>query len=411
MTSRMSSDKVQDKDAQAVRLAALLFCAIVFLPSTVRAQGNIHVGQLRVHPFLVVSETFSDNIYFTPSDRVRDSFMTYTPGVDMDFAFGEHRAEAHYAAAATRYRASENENTTDHNARGLVNFMFGRLFEANFTSMFTKGHEGRAESATGFVQTFRNIKAASSATYHLANRSRVQFDLGKSSWDFIQKESQFRNHDEDLVSAYFFYRFMPKTSVFAEIDRKKSSYEFSNSNGSLFGQYDNLDNFQTSSQVGITWESTEKSKGTIKGGFVKKDFEAASFSDYRGSTASVDVRHEFSSYANLILVGKREVNETRIAGTRYFITTGGYGEFSFRVLTKLAVIARGAFGKDDFSDPSTTANENRLDRTTMKGVGLKYEMHDWLAFEGGYSNRVRQSNFPANDYKEQAFTISASALF
>jgi hypothetical protein len=245
----------------------------------------------------------------------------------------------------------------------------------------------------------------------LANRSKLQLDLGKSTWDFIQKESEFRNHDADLVSAYFFYRFMPKTSAFVEFDRKRSLYEFSNGNGSLLGQYDNLDSVQLSRQAGITWNINDRSKGTIKGGLLKKDFEAASFKDYRGSTASIDVTHEFSSYADLFLIGKRVINEAHVAGTSYFITTGVYGEFSFRVLTKFTVITRGSVGKDDFSDPIPPATETRRDRTTMKGIGLKYAMHDWLALEGAFSNRVRQSNVPVNDYKEQSYTISASALF
>ena len=409
MIFRTTIDKRKELCSFVLYLVVLFFGFPVLSPSPAHAEGNIHAGRLRIHPFLSVSETFSDNIYFTSTEQQRDSFVTYTPGVRLEFPFGEHIAEAQYFAVANRYRVNEGENTTDHTASGLVNFKFGRLFEAGLSDVFLKGHEPRSSSATGFVETFRTNAASASAIYHLANRSRIEFDFGKTVWDFLQ--SPFRNRDEDLLSAYLYYRFLPKTSAFVEFDRKKAAYEFSNRNGSLTGKYSDLDNMQDSGQVGITWEISAKSKGTIKGGVVKKSFDSGLLQDYSGSTGSIDIKHEFSSYASLLIVGQRSVNEAKVEGTRYFVTTGALGELSFHVLTKLAVIGRGSYGKDEFSNLLPGNAVIREDRTWTSGGGLKFSIRDWLEIEGDYTHRKRNSNIPANDYNEHSYTLSANAAF
>ena len=378
-------------------VSILCLCFVIFSPDLVSAQGNIHIGQLRIHPFFSVTDTFSDNIYFTSTDAKRDSYVTYMPGIKLELPRGQHKAEVQYYSLATRYKTFQGEDTTDHTAKGMVNLKLGRLFEARFSDAFVKGHEGRSASATGFVQTFRNNTASASLIYQLMNRSKVEFGFSRSTWDFIQSESEFRNRDENLFSGYLYYRFLPKTSAFIEIDQKKIEYEFSTL----------LDNIVNTHQFGLTWEISENSRGTIKGGLLKKDFESPLLQDYSGSTGSIDFQHRFSRYASLTVLGERTINETKLQNTRYFITTGAYGEFTFRVFSKLAATARGSYGKDEFSDPVPP----REDRTRMGGAALKYSIRDWLEIEGGYSNRKRTSNFPGNDYIEHSYTVSTSAIF
>ncbi len=377
----------------------LVLCLLQIAPEAARAEGNIHIGQIKVHPFLTVSETFSDNIYFTSMQQVRDSFMTYMPGVKLQYPFGQHYAEAQYFAVAQRYRDNPGEDTTNHNANALVNFKFGHLFEAKLTDSFVKGHEGRAESATGFIQTYRTNSAAAAVTYHLANRSKVEFDFGKTTWDYIQRESQFRNRDENLVTSYIYYRFLPKTSAFIELDRKKAEFEFAST----------LNNETTALQTGLVWEISENSQGMIKGGFLHKDFVSPTLNDYRGSTATVDVKHGFSKYANLVITGKRAVNEASVAGTRYFITTGGYGEFTFMIVSKLKGIGRASYARDEYSDIIPGDTVIREDRTEMVGAGLRYSVRDSIYLEGAYRHLKRSSNIPINDYDEHAFTMLINA--
>ena len=262
--------------------------------------------------------------------------------------------------------------------------------------MFLKGHEARSASATGFIETFRSNVASVGASYQLADRSKLEFVYAKSFWAFL--ESPFRDRDEDLFSAYLYYRFLPKTSAFLEFDRKNVTFD----DRSL-----GLDNRVNSGQLGLTWEMSEKSKGTIKGGRLEKDFESGSLQDFRGWTGSIDFNHEFSDYTSLRLLAERTVNETKLLGSRYYITRGGYGEFSFRLIRHVSAVLRGSYGVDAFSDAIPPDTVVRQDRTLLEGIGLRYTIRDRLIFDAGYDRRVRRSNIPVNGYNEHSYTISA----
>lgn len=383
------------------RLWSIIACLLFITPVAAQAEeGNIHIGQLRIHPFASVSETFSDNIYYTLTNEKRDAIITYTPGIKLDLPVGRQLVEAEYYAVSSRYRTYRGEDTTDHHASGLMDFKIGSPFELKLSDVFTKGHEPRSSSATGFIEVFRNNIATASASYQLPGRSKVQFDAGKSTWDFMQ--SAFRDRDEKFGAGYLYYRFLPKTSVFVEFDRRKVVFE----DATL-----NLDSIVDSELAGLTWEITERSKGTIKAGRVQKDFESPVYTDFRGWTSSIDLRHAFSEDTSLMISGQRTVNETNVLGTAFFVTTGGYGEFTQRLFRKLAIVARGSYGKDVFSNPLPPDTIIREDKTATAGGGLKFDLWDWFALGADFTYRSRESNIPANDYREHEYIISASAAF
>ncbi len=398
----------QDSRRQTIRrlrnvlIPAVTVIGILFMTVAAPAEeeARLHLGQLQIHPFVTASDTFSDNIYFTSTDEKRDSIITYTPGIKLDLPMGRQLFEAQYYAVANRYRTYKGENTTDHNASGLLDLKIGSPFELKLSDVFTKGHEPRSSSATGFIEVFRNNVGTASVAYQLPGRTKVQIDAGKSTWEFVQ--SPFRDRDENFYAGYLYYRFLPKTSVFLEYDHKKVTFKDSSLD---------LDNTVTSGQIGITWEITEKSKGTIKGGHLEKDFDSPVYPDFKGWTGSIDLRHAFTEDTSLMIVGQRAVNETNVLGTSYFITTGAYGAFTLGIVGRLALVGHGSYGKDTFSNPIPPDTTTREDKTTTAGGGLRYIFWDWLEISADYNHRVRKSNIPINDYREHEYIASASIAF
>ncbi len=396
----ISSAENTGRSILLARLCVLVFTYMMFVvPAAVSAEeGNLHIGQLRIHPLFSVSEAFSDNVYYTSTQEKSDSIITYMPGIKLLLPVGRQRAEAQYYAAFNRYNTYKGEDTTDHNASSLLEFKIGSRFGLNLSNVFVKGHEPRSSSATGFTETFRNYAGKISAVYQLAGRSKVEFDIQKKTWDFLQ--SPFRNRNEDLYAGYIYYRFLPKTSAFFEFDREKVVFD----DVSL-----DLDNTVGSELTGLTWDITENSKGTIKAGYLQKDFESPLRRDFRGWISSVDVRHAFSDYTSLTIIGQRTVNEANVLGTHYFITNGAYAEFTHYLLRKLSATARGSYGVDRYPDAIPPDTTPRKDKTAMGGGGLRYYLRDWLDIGVDYNYRSRHSNIPINDYREHEYLVSISA--
>ncbi len=381
----------------------IFFCAcfIALGERIAQAEGNIHISKLRIHPFVSVSVTESDNIYSTPtaSASESDTITTYSPGVKLQLPFGKHQAEAQYYATINRYKVQSGEDTENSTAAGTIDFSAGNPFGLKLSDTFVKGHESRGSSATGFIEKFRSNAATISTFFHLGSRSKIQIDHGRVWWDY--ETSTFRNRDESLSSGFFYYRVLPKTSTFVEVGSKKVTYE-----NSLM----DLDSTSLNGLLGFTWEITEKSQSTIKGGLERKEFESQSHRAFRGSVGVIDLHHEFSEYTTVTLIGRRAVNETSLVGSRYILTTGAFGEIAHRFGIRVEGALRGSYGIDEFSDPIFPDLVARKDDTIMTGGGIKYIFKEMLQLGFDYAEQRRTSNFSDNNYEVRTYMVSFSMV-
>lgn len=380
-----------------IQIFFVCMLALCIAPVVAGAEGNIHVGQLKINPYVSVNEEYSDNVFYTSSEERNDAITTTTPGVKLQYPFRMHQADLEYYSVLTRYHRYTSENTTDDHTKGNVNLKFGSLVSLNLSDTNVTGHEPRSASSTGFIERYKTNTAAASAIYQLTDLSKIQVDYAKSLWRF--QTSGFRNRDEELVSGYFYYRLLSKTSAFIEYDRKNVVFSQSTPD---------LDNTADSILAGITWEITARSKGTVKVGTIKKNFTSDAQGDFRGWVGYADVHHDFTDNTSIMLNGQRTVNETNLPGNRYFITTGAYAELTHRFLRRLSGVVRGSYGQDEYSDPVPPDTTVRIDRTLLEGFGLKYAMKDWLEFAVDYNRRERRSNLPVNDYNEHSYIATAN---
>ena len=387
------------KRLQIFKLVSLFLFLLLFLsiPEFAVAEGNLTIGTLELHPYLTLKETYSDNINFTATDEKHDYITTIIPGMRLKFPFRSHQLDLEYNAVLNEYKKYDEENTTDHNANALLDFEFGRQLGLKLTEAYASAHEPRNVSTTGSNEKYKTNAAGISATYQMADMSKVQLDYTRSSWNF--ETSRFRDRDEDLIAAYIYYRFLPRTSVFLEYDYKNVNFE-------TISESDDLDNKVNSGFLGLTWEIAENSKGTIKGGYLWKNFDSQSGTDFETWTASIDLDHRFTDYTSIRLIGQRLVNESNLQSTRYFVTTGAYAEFTHRFIDDLAAIVRGSYGKDKFSDTVSPETRARKDTTYVAGIGLKYFIQNWLAVAVDYNHTVRNSNIAANDYTENSYIFT-----
>lgn len=369
--------------------------AALFVPIVAMAEGNLHAGPLEFHPYVSAREAYSNNVYATPDSKRRDWYTATTLGLKLDLPFREHKAEVGYNAVLTRYAQYDAENTTDHNAHGLLDFKIGSLIGLKLTEAYSKGHEPRGASSTGFIERYKTTDAAASLTYQLVDISKVRFDYSQTTWDF--RNSEFRNRHEDTMSGYVYLKFLPKTSGFVEYDHTYVDY-----NDRHVSQNSEVDG----GSLGLTWDITDSSGGTVKAGYQRKNFAVKTMKDYGTWTASVDMNHDFTDYTALTLAASRKLNETTLRGSRYILSTGASAELRHVFLTKFTGLLHGTYGKDKFSDIVEGAEGVRKDVSATYGAGVNYQMQDWLGAGLDYNHKHRNSNENANDFDENTYSIS-----
>jgi hypothetical protein len=363
---------------------------IVLAPIPAWRPPLFQIGQLKINPFLALSETFSDNVFFTPDNRKIDSITMVTPGVRLKLPFQTHIAELNYYSVITRYGKDYRiDDTTDHHGNAAVDLMFGDRFEMRLSDQLAHDHEPRSSSATSNIEVFDTNAAALSAAYRTSDLTRLQIDYTKSDWRYLT--GHFRDREEDLVAGTVFYRVLSRTSVFIEYGYRKIAY----SDETL-----ELDSTVGTLQGGLTWDVTARTKGTIKAGMARKDFKSSARGNTSTMVGSADVRHDFSKDTTLVLTAERTINEPDIASINYFVSTGAYVELTQRLVTTLFAVVRGAYVLDD--------DTSRTDRTSLGLAGLKYRVKDWFEFAADYNWHVRNSNISGNNYTEHSAIITVN---
>ena len=375
----------------------ILFLCVCLPVTTAFSAGNIHVGALEVHPYLSVTQTYDDNVYATSSDTKSDWITTTMPGIKLQMPFRMHKLEAEYRAVINNYWDYSSENITDHHAAILGDFKFGSRFGMRLGDKYDRGHEPRASSGSGQIEKYDRNAANAALSYVFADRVKAEVEYTQTYWNFTQPENAFRDRNEYLIATYLYYRFLPKTSAFVEYDFKNVIFE-----QKALG----LDNQVHTPLLGLRWDITEMTKGIVKAGYLSKNFEAANKDTYNTWTASVELDQAFSR-SSLKLIGKRDVNESNAVGTTYYITTGAFAEYTHKLGNKLSAVGRLSYGEDDYSN--TNGYElDRVDKTSLFGAGLKYQMRDWLEFALNYNHLRRDSNIDYRDLTDNTVSLTAN---
>ncbi|MBI5560520.1 MAG: outer membrane beta-barrel protein [Deltaproteobacteria bacterium] len=392
-------------------LALLIF--IFFFFSAVSFAGGIDAGPAKFYPYFSFTGKHTDNVFASPADEKSDYITVYAPGLSLELPFRRHMLFLDYNAVVERYDEFKSEETTDLNGLAKLDLRLGGRIRLDLSDTYRKGHEPRGQSATGRVDVFKTNTALVSASYALAEKSKIQLDYSAAKWDFAGAVNAFRERDADRVSLYLFYRFLPKTSAFIEYDNNRVDFNKDVSEVAL-----NLDNTERSGYLGLTWEISENSTGTAKAGYTKKDYADEGWFDTNGDsvvdvnvkdhstwTASVDLSHEFSSLSSLKVTARREINETNLSQRiRYFETTGASFEYERKLSRRFSMAVNGFMGNDSYSDQGAYLKK-REDRTMGAGARLGYAMREWLRFSTAYNYRDRNSNIDVNDYRERIFTF------
>lgn len=380
------------------RTALWILFFLMYLPFQAGAAGNLHYGALEIHPSVSLEETYNDNIFATPADTRSDWITTITPGIKLFLPIRAHQFTLEYDAAIKRFSDFTGENTTDQNASAIADLKLGSLFGVKLKETYNKGHVDRFYSQSGFLYKYETNAASLSTTYQLADRSKIELDYTRTSMKF-EGGSSFMSRDEDLIAAYLFYRFLPKTSALLEYDFRNIGYD-EQDNGP------NLDNKVNSLFLGVAWDVAPNTKGTIKGGYNRKNYAAPGVSGVSTWGASIDISHAFSDYTFIKVIGQRAISETELFGTSYFVRTGASVEFTQKFTYKISGVVRASYSVDDFSNVIPPETQARNNRWMIGGLGLKYQFKDWLAFTLNYNHRDRNSNIDSYNATDNIYSFS-----
>lgn len=380
-----------------------LLLGLILQASAMAEAGNgFRAGPLRVMPTAGLTFIHDSNVALTSEDEV-DSFLTlFSPGVRVEAGSEINRVSATYQIDTARYDSSSIDNYTDQSLS--LEWAWNPLVRHALVvdGTWARGHDGRGTAGREgdlallplapdeFGQTGVGARYRFGAP---GARGRLEFEARNTDIEYRNNRALtvFRDRNDQLLAAGFYWRVAPKTSALVRVDQVKSDYDLST-----------LDSTEHHYFVGAEFDATARTSGTVMVGRVEKNFDDPARRDFSGASWRAGLKYKLRSYSILELTTGRDTDETN-----------GYGDFILRRDTTLAWMHQWSERFSSQLDVGMARDDHRPslrnDDSRYLGVSGQYQMSRWLRFGAGYRAFSRDSEIPELNYDRNQLTLSIEA--
>ncbi|MFZ3137770.1 MAG: outer membrane beta-barrel protein [Thermodesulfovibrionales bacterium] len=383
-----------------------------------------------VHPFLSITEYYTDNAFSSKKDKKSDFITVLSPGIWLTVpveleklstvdtstlspgglnlsrypadTFKRYQAYLSYVANIELHsRDSAGLNSVGHKAEGLLQYNFRGGLSLELLDQFEFSHDDFGTGITSReLDKYKTNLLSFIATYRLSERFKLRAGYANYIVRYDDASYDFRDRDDNAFSGYIFYKFKPKTSLFVQYDFIDIQY--------------NKDTVSNSKEYhylgGIQWDMTAKSSGTIKAGYGFKDFTGSGVNDSKDFIMELQLRHRFTPKTSVTLTASRTTNETNISTTDYILSTAIGVGYAQMLTSKLTADIQLAYTNDIYRQDLTY--EDRTDQLNDKyytaSFSLRHKVKRWLDTSVGYLLSRRDSNFSEFDYTTNSVFLRAT---
>jgi hypothetical protein len=383
-----------------------------------RLSGDVFGKGGFLHPFLAVTEYYTDNVFFTKDNRKSDFATIISPGIWLTvphvyerllhidtsnlspggFSLSRYRPETFrryqaylfYNADIERYAKYSSENAVNHRAEGLFQYNLRGGLSVDLLDQFVASHDVRGTNITTSLDKFTSNLAGVTVSYDASYRFKFRVDYSNFLLHYVTRTNDFRNRDDNAVSGYLFYKLRPKASLFTEYEfvdiRYKTSTLPNSKEHHFFG--------------GIEWDITAKSRGSVKAGYGLKDFQDSALGNNKDFIMEAQVDHKLTSKTSLIVKATRTTNETNVLTTDFVVSNAFGLEYLQRITGKITADAKLSFTNDNYNGNFTSGGVTKKLRNYYYNAAfaLQYKFKEWLQMDLGYVFDLRDSTFEEFDY-------------
>ena len=221
-------------------------------------------------------------------------------------------------------------------------------------------------------------------------KGRVEFEGSMQSKRYQNNLALTRGSDINAngLSGRFFWRVMPNTYATFELRRFDNDYRLATSTN---------DNIDTRALVGVTWDITRITSGTIKVGQQNKNYSQRD--DVKRGTYEAQIQWSPRTYSTFTLNASRSQEDAADVSTS---TANKRHSLRWNHAWSESLSSNVGLSKAN----ATFANSGRQDATTSASVGLSYQVRSNLGLALDFTRAKRDSNTAGFNYKRN--TVFAS---
>jgi len=379
----------------------------VALPTIAAVQPQaVDIGAMKLIPTLVVMQRYDDNIFRQATDEVNSWSTILTPQLQLLAEQDANKVALTYLGDYGRYSSSSDDNYYDHTVS------LDAQLEANDQHRFVLGasmaklHDARGEgSSEGVIAISRpqpdEYDANSLAANYDFGREAARFglELSADTTDIEYQnnllETQFRNRQDTGLGGKFYGRLASKTRFFVELAQTDIEYDV------LPLSEETLNSDEQNVSLGVDWEVTGKTSGSVQVGRLSKDFDASTRSDQKFTSWEASVLWAPRTYSYVTLAATKSPQETN--GTGSFIESTNYtAQWNHDWSDFLHATLDIGFGKETYAD------DPRTDDRMSYGLAVNYDVDRWVNISAGYRYTERDSNNNTFDFERSQVMLGVN---
>lgn len=373
-----------------IKRSGLALCISALTPVAAMAvePNPIEMGNLQIVPTLGITATEDDNIFRNQFNEFESTIYNYRPRILTTLDSGANSFTLDLAADKGEYVETDEDDYTDWNATLAAHVELNASNIIDFNYRFNDAHEFRG---TGFSQG-DNIpvlpdeyeETRVGASYQIGNNEslgRLQFSIGSYEKDYTNNFvlTQYRERQDDYWGATFYWNLSPRTSLLLEYRNREVEY------GATLAGTTTLDSEEEYVYVGIEWEASAATTGSLRIGQGDKTFDAGNRADADLPSVEGDITWTPVDYSTVTLYASQIFDETQGFGNAIERRTMGVTwqhEWTQRFSSNVNV---------NLSDEDHLASLRQDDYDTYS-VGVTYSVARWLDIGLDIGREDRQSN-------------------
>jgi predicted porin len=374
--------------------------------------GAITLGSLQVNPYLKFNTAYDDNVFVQNGDNITDWYFDVSPGLRLQLGKPERNMLAlEYWADVYRYVDTGGVNDVeDHTVKAQAYFKFPGGLSLKLDDQGQRGHVKRSDAnlaVTGVtpLNRFWSNDLRFEVAYELSERFKAAVAYKSYYVAYSLDAAKFEDVNINGAVATVYYKFMPKTSLLVQGTYNRV-YHFQD-----VAETPLLNSNEYWAMAGLTWDITEKSTGTIKGGYEWKNFDNPQTHDFQSAVYEVSLDHRFTPKTAITVSGRRLASETNDPNVPYYTTTNGAVELRYRPVVKTTFRPFFSYSREKYAGLVTVGpnSARRTDGVLTTGIEAAYDMNKWFSFGVTYTHSKRSSNLTFYDYTDNMVMIMLKA--
>lgn len=374
------------------RVIFLSLVGFLFNSGLLRAEGNIHLGQIQINPYFNFRQEYRSNIYLTEDKETSDFITFFTPGVRFYLPSPNGDTELDYHVDLLSYWDNDENNTQRQSLHFKGDWQIGKNYNLLLEDLFENTDDPATSELTAPEDRIRN---RFNTAFSWQGR-RTGLEGGFTSIRDDYRSINQLDRTENYFTLIGSYRFLPKTNSLVQYRYGEIRYDEKTPNRDA--SYHEL-------TAGVRGTFSPKLTGELRAGFQWRDYEDVSREDFDGTVVYASIIHQLNPRVQTTLSLEKGVQEATFAGSNYYDYTRFNVNYKHLMGRKHILKAGVGYESDDFSQAT------RKDSIWDLNLGWDYNIQPWITIGASYRFRNRDSSLTSYDYADNILGLHCNLSF